>query len=60
MTITLNNQPISLSDICLTEDGAIFACGSETDWSYMPRELRDAYHGEKYHPICANCGASAR
>lgn len=56
MTTTLNNQAIVLSDICITDEGAIFACGSEVEWEFMPRELRHLYHGEKYHPVCANCG----
>jgi len=57
MTITLNNNEIALSDICLTEDGAIFACGSVKDWTYVGRGGREDFFDEKYAPVCANCGA---
>jgi hypothetical protein len=55
MTITLNNNEIALSDICLTEDGAIFACGSVKDWTYVGRG--GEFNDDKYEPCCANCGA---
>jgi hypothetical protein len=56
MTITLNNQPVSLSAICLTEDGALFECGSVLDSAYVGRGGREDFFEEKYVTVCANCG----
>jgi hypothetical protein len=58
MTITLNNQPVSLSAICLTEDGALFECGSVLDSAYVGRGGREDFFEEKYVTVCANCGES--
>jgi hypothetical protein len=56
MTITLNNQPISLSDYCLTTEGALFVCGSVAGSWYVGRGNRAIDPEEKYVPCCANCG----
>jgi hypothetical protein len=55
MTITLNNQPISLSDYCLTTEGALFVCGSVSDLTYVGRG--GEFNDDKYETCCANCGA---
>ena len=55
MTITLNNSPVTLAEVCVTTEGALFECGSVKDWAYVGRG--GEFNDEKYEPICANCGA---
>lgn len=57
MTTTLNNQAITLSAYCVNDEDALVLCGTTTDWVYVGRGGReDDDGGEKYAPVCANCG----
>ena len=41
MTITLNNQAITLSAYCVNDEDALVLCGTTTDWVYVGRGGRE-------------------
>jgi hypothetical protein len=56
MTITLNNHEITLSAYCVSDEGALVVCGSETEDTYLGRGGRADDFEKLYATICANCG----
>jgi hypothetical protein len=56
MTITLNNHEIHLPAYCVTDEGALFVCGTAKEHSYFGRGGREDNFEKLYVTVCANCG----